>query len=203
MHALQGAGWGVCLPDEFVAYVLYAGTRSCALRPEVTFRWGYAAVIDPTQKEPVMSESEQNPYQAPTASAAAGAQGDAPEKVRAVGKAQRLVNFAILLYLLLIPINIFANITMAASNGESIGALIMLLLVGVAALGIVVFILVAVAMLANAMHGPVMAVLYCVAMLIPCVGLILLVVLNARATNYLKKHGVKVGLLGADPRTLP
>lgn len=34
--------------------------------------------------------------------------------------------------------------------------------------------------------------------LIPCVGLIVLLIINAKATNVLKKHGIPVGLLGAD-----
>ena len=52
-------------------------------------------------------------------------------------------------------------------------------------------------------HGVGNAIIYCIAMLIPCIGLILLVFLNSRATNYLKRHGVKVGLMGADLSTLP
>ncbi len=38
-----------------------------------------------------------------------------------------------------------------------------------------------------------------VLLLIPCVGLIALLVLNSQATSELKKAGLRVGLLGADP----
>ncbi len=33
--------------------------------------------------------------------------------------------------------------------------------------------------------------------LIPCIGLIVLLIINAKATNILKAHGIRVGLLGA------
>ena len=116
-----------------------------------------------------------------------------------MAKAQRLVNLAILFYLFLIPINIASNVISERTNGESIVPLLVLPIL----LAVLVFVLIAVGRLAYALHGVGNAIFYCIAMLIPCIGLILLVFLNSRATNYLKRHGVKVGLMGADLSTLP
>ena len=146
-----------------------------------------------------MTTPDQNPFQAPTSSLSKSPEVDPVEKVTAVAKAQRLVNLALLFYICLIPLNIFSNVLAMQTNGESIVPL----LVAPIALGVLVFVLIAVGKLAYTLHGTGNAIFYCVVMLIPCVGLILLVVLNARATNYLKQHGVKVGLMGADLSTLP
>jgi hypothetical protein len=39
--------------------------------------------------------------------------------------------------------------------------------------------------------------------LVPLVGLIVLLIINNKATNTLRQHGIKVGLMGADPRQIP
>jgi hypothetical protein len=39
--------------------------------------------------------------------------------------------------------------------------------------------------------------------LIPVVGLIVLLVINGKATNVLRRHGIRVGLMGADPGQIP
>jgi hypothetical protein len=39
--------------------------------------------------------------------------------------------------------------------------------------------------------------------LVPLVGLIVLLIVNSRATRVMRNHGIKVGLLGADPATIP
>jgi hypothetical protein len=39
--------------------------------------------------------------------------------------------------------------------------------------------------------------------LVPLLGLIILLVLNGKATNILRLHGIRVGLLGADPSKIP
>ncbi|MCC6907597.1 MAG: hypothetical protein IT430_06635 [Phycisphaerales bacterium] len=45
-------------------------------------------------------------------------------------------------------------------------------------------------------------ILYCIGLLLPLISLIILVVLNQRATSILKAHGIPVGLMGARiPRT--
>ena len=154
--------------------------------------------LNQTTLEIVMTSPEQNPYQAPMNSTRP-VDTDPVDKVTAVAKAQRLVNLAILFYLFLIPINIASNVIAVRTNGESIFPLLVLPI----ALAVIIFVLIAVGRLAYALHGVGNTIFYCITMLIPCVGLILLVFLNSRATNYLKRHGVKVGLMGADLSTLP
>ena len=158
----------------------------------------YFAGLNQIRLEIVMTSPEQNPYQAPISSARP-VDADSADMVTAVAKAQRLVNLAILFYLFLIPINIASNVIAVQTNGESIFPLLVLPI----ALAVIIFVLIAVGRLAYALHGVGNTIFYCITMLIPCVGLILLVFLNSRATNYLKRHGVKVGLMGADLSTLP
>ncbi len=63
---------------------------------------------------------------------------------------------------------------------------------------VVVFIIYAVARLASALRYPVWAtVLYCIAVIIPCVGLICMVILAVQASKILKAAGVRIGLMGA------
>ncbi len=146
--------------------------------------------------------SQHNPYQAPLSSSTVPAPPrDSSAKIRAVGKAQRLVNNGILMYLLLIAMSVTSEFALVADRhfGQSIVSAMFPLI----ALAIFIFLLVAVGRLAHALHGIGNAVIYCLCLLIPCVGLIPLLFLNARATRYLKKNGVKVGLLGAKVSSLP
>jgi hypothetical protein len=39
--------------------------------------------------------------------------------------------------------------------------------------------------------------------LVPLVGLLVLLAVNNKATTILRSHGLKVGLLGADPKQIP
>jgi hypothetical protein len=52
-------------------------------------------------------------------------------------------------------------------------------------------------LLAWELRGPVAAVVFGAATVIPCVGLVVLTLVNGYATTELKKHGLKVGLFGA------
>jgi len=146
-----------------------------------------------------MTSPEQNPFQSPASSSTALPNQEPTGKVAAVAKAQRLVNFAILCYICLIPLNMVSSVAASQANGDSILPLLIIPIF----LGVLAFILFAVGKLAYALHGIGNAILYCLAMLIPCLGLILLVFLNARGSKYLKQHGVKIGLMGANLRTLP
>ena len=146
-----------------------------------------------------MNSTEHNPFQAPSAATSAQPLGVSLEKIHSVAKAQRLVNLAILFYLLFIGFNFITNISVSNENADSPLPFLILPL----ALGVLIFTMIAVGKLAHALHGTGNAVIYCLAMLIPCVGLILLFFLNSRASALLKQYGVKIGFLGADLRTLP
>jgi hypothetical protein len=58
-------------------------------------------------------------------------------------------------------------------------------------------------MLASKVYDSVVTVvLLALLMLVPCLGLIGLLVVNQKATNVLKKNGITVGLFGADPNSI-
>lgn len=57
-------------------------------------------------------------------------------------------------------------------------------------------------LMSNELFGPAVATLLALLTLLGCVGIIALVVVNQVATNKLKAAGVRVGFLGADPRTI-
>ena len=57
--------------------------------------------------------------------------------------------------------------------------------------------------LAVRVYGTGLGVLYGILALVPCVGLIVLLVINGKATSTLRANGVKVGLLGANLAQLP
>lgn len=53
-------------------------------------------------------------------------------------------------------------------------------------------------MLAMEIHGPGMGVLFGFLTLIPCMGLLILVILNQQAVAVLTRHGISVGFMGAN-----
>ena len=77
------------------------------------------------------------------------------------------------------------------------------LFVGLASMAASVAGTVFVFMLALRLYSTATGVVLGVLTLIPCVGLIVLLVVNSRATAFLQRHGVKVGLLGARMRDVP
>jgi hypothetical protein len=53
-------------------------------------------------------------------------------------------------------------------------------------------------LLATKVYSQGLGILFGILTLIPCVGLIVLLIINAKATAVLKDHGIRVGLLGAN-----
>ena len=147
-----------------------------------------------------MSES-QNPYQAPLQEIEP--QPEEPQDIKetliAVGRAQRLVNIGILLYLLLMVGTIIYG---RFVSPNSIAAEFYPILITLILFVVLMFEVYAVARLAYALHGVGNAIIYSAAMLIPCMGLMLLLFLSSRATQLLRRHEIKVGLLGANPDSL-
>lgn len=107
-------------------------------------------------------------------------------KLRAVASAQRRV---VLLFLLAILANVGLR-TLAEVGGAAGGVLVLL-----AALALVVALVVSVYRLARALDAGVPW-LWAAASWLSCLGLVLILILNARATALLKRSGVKVGFLG-------
>ncbi len=51
---------------------------------------------------------------------------------------------------------------------------------------------------ANVYNSVILGIVLGIFLLVPCLNFLILLVINQRATMYLKEHGFKVGLLGAD-----
>lgn len=110
--------------------------------------------------------------------------------LRLIAQRQRTLMFCILFYIiaLLLQFIIPGNAKMVASA------------VGLAA---IVTAAVFLFMLAITLYGTGTGVVLGILTLIPCVGLIILLVVNNNATNTLSRHGIKVGLMGANLRQFP
>ena len=129
-----------------------------------------------------------NPYLPP--------QNDAPavipfadrERLRDIATYQRNINLVILAYF-------GAGILPQMLNQTAAGQII----VGLFALGVIIAGAACAVMMARALYNTGIAVLSGILLLIPCVGLLTLLVLNNRATARLSAAGLKVGLLGAAP----
>ncbi|MCL4195006.1 MAG: hypothetical protein KJZ87_24915 [Thermoguttaceae bacterium] len=132
-----------------------------------------------------------NPYQSPlTEPRAVGIRSGNPADLRNVARYQKGVLVCILVYILLIVSQFLIP--------ESLRPLLM---IGAGAVGIAgtVFVF----MLAIAMHSVGVGILLGLLTLLPCIGLITLLVVNGQATNVLRQNGIRVGLLGADMSQLP
>jgi hypothetical protein len=110
--------------------------------------------------------------------------------LRTIALRQRAVMYCILAYLLLVVCQF------ALPPG-------LRWILGLAALAVSVAAAVFVFMLALAVYNTGTGVVLGILTLIPIVGLIVLLVINSRATNILRRHGIRVGLMGADPSTIP
>jgi hypothetical protein len=74
---------------------------------------------------------------------------------------------------------------------------------GLLALAVSVAAAVFVFMLALSVYNTAAGVILGILTLVPLVGLFILLIINARATKILRQHGIRVGLMGADPRQIP
>ena len=132
-----------------------------------------------------------NPYESPQfVSPAAAVAPDEREKLRRVARFQQWVLYA-LLGQILIYVMVFV-LQGAGFYGAS--QLVSLLFFPLA-----VFSMAAVFLLGKELLHIVVAVICTVLMIAPCISLLVLLVINGRATRLLQQHGVKVGLMGANP----
>jgi hypothetical protein len=121
--------------------------------------------------------SDNNPYQSPKSRVADVVDGD----IEAIAAGQKLVIYAILVYFL------------AAASRLAIGPLAVLLFL--AALGLAIA---GILKLGAGMGFSTLTKVVCVVlMFVPLGGLIMLLVLNSKATTRLRAAGWRVGLLGA------
>lgn len=116
----------------------------------------------------------------------------ARESVRRVARYQRYVIFALLA-------NILANIiAFATLSGDAA----IRVAVTVLALGAMVFAMIAIFLLAKELINTGVAVLCAILMIAPCISLIVLLVVNQKATSYLQRNGIRVGFFGTNPDTI-
>ena len=77
------------------------------------------------------------------------------------------------------------------------------LIVSIAVLALGVTAAVFVFILAMAVYSNGVGILLGILTLIPLIGLFVLLTVNGKATTILRAHGIKVGLMGADPAQIP
>lgn len=115
-----------------------------------------------------------------------------PEYLRQVARAQKGIIFCILGQFALIPLNI------ALQSMQPDSALVPALVLGLVYLAVAITATVFMFMLALKVFSTGVGVVLGILTLIPCIGLIVLLVINQKATSILTNAGVRVGLLGAN-----
>jgi hypothetical protein len=130
--------------------------------------------------------SMENPYRAPEAEIrVVGVKSGRREDLKSVAQAQKILLICILIQIVaaiarfLVPQNVLIFV---------LGAMVLASLVAT----VFVFIL------AMRVYSTGIGILLSILTLVPCLGLIILLVVNQKATTILTQNGYKVGLLGAD-----
>jgi hypothetical protein len=110
--------------------------------------------------------------------------------LRVIAVRQKAVIYSVLGYVVLI-IGLI-------SLSDELGAV-----AGFLAIGVMLIAAVFVFMLSMTVYNPVMGIVLGILTLIPLVGLVVLAIINSKATNILRENGIHVGLMGADSRQIP
>lgn len=130
-----------------------------------------------------------NPYQSPKSDAdsptALGVKSGLRADVRSVAVYQKGLLVCILIYIIAVICQFALPENMRIFLGLGV------LLVGL--VGAVYVIL-----LAMKIYHPVIGVVLGILTMVPCLGLLLLLLINSRATEILKRNGISVGLMGAN-----
>ena len=139
-----------------------------------------------------MTTDIQNPYSTPQSRVTSETAEDL--RLEKIASGQRLVIRSILLYFTVIGLQ-FASAAIPADSGLLLAVLGLFLAAG---LGTIVLGLLGIWRLATGLgHHPVIVFMLLIVMMLPLIGLLALLSLNARATTELRKGGYRVGLLGA------
>lgn len=126
-----------------------------------------------------------NPYQSPMTDVhATGVRSGKREDLKSVAMYQKGILVCILIYIIAMVCQFAIPLQLR-----------MLLGLGIVALGLAgtAFVF----LLAMKVYHPAVGVLLGILTLIPCLGLLVLLMVNGKATSILKQNGIKVGLLGA------
>ncbi|MDG2383676.1 MAG: hypothetical protein P8N76_18535 [Pirellulaceae bacterium] len=129
----------------------------------------------------------ENPFQSPDSpSPAVGVISGSHDDLRKVAKFQKGVLVCILIQLVVV----FICLIVLPSE-------LVIIALGISSIvGIVSAVFVF--LLSVQVYGVALGIVFGVGCLLPCIGLISLLVVNGKATAVLKQNGIKVGLLGAD-----
>jgi hypothetical protein len=140
---------------------------------------------------------DDNPYRSPTTVHAPiatqvgdGNRSRTGPELRAIASAQRFIIYAILGYLILVVVMVILR-PRDVPGVDFIAGIVGL---GTAICGLIGIVRLA----ANLYRSTLVGILNGLAMFLPFIGLLVLAMVNARATRVLKKHGIRVGLLGAN-----
>lgn len=128
----------------------------------------------------------ENPYQAPSSPtrSVVGVLSGTREDLRSVATYQKGIIVCILIYLI-------AVITQFVLPAE------LRLFLGLAMLALGITATVFVFLLSIKVYSVGLGILFAFLTMVPCIGLVMLLVINAKATGILRQNGIKVGLLGA------
>jgi hypothetical protein len=144
-----------------------------------------------------MSDMDDNPFRAPESDLRVeGVLSGTREDLRSVAGYQRWVTLCILVYLCVIIGRVATVMNKIAIPPVLEIGLAIALLASVLAGMVFVF------LLSAKVYGTVQGLLLAFCTLIPCIGLLVLLRINAKATSVLKANGIKVGLLGANPANI-
>lgn len=131
-----------------------------------------------------------NPFEAPASnSRAVGVISGSRQDLIKVARYQKGILFCILIYFLAVV----GQFALPPQLRQLLGF-------GVLAVGLVAAVFTI--LLAMKTHGPVLGILMGILCLVPLLGLLILLLVNQKATTVLQSNGIKVGLLGADLGTL-
>lgn len=126
-----------------------------------------------------------NPYQSPTADMqAVGVKSGKRVDVRSVAACQKGILVCILINMILFGC-VFA--VQSDVRNAFVWGIIACNIVGT----------ISVFLLAMKVYHPIVGVVLGIITLVPCIGLLVLVQVNSKATNILQANGIKVGLMGA------
>jgi hypothetical protein len=134
---------------------------------------------------------DENPYSPPrTTDRVVGVKSGRREDLKAVAVAQKSILICILLYILCICGQLVLARSQQTANYS--------IYIGVVALVVVLVATVSVFLLAIRVYSVASGILLGIGTLIPCLGLLILLMINGKATKIMRENGHHVGLLGAD-----
>ena len=133
--------------------------------------------------------SETNPYQTPEA--AFNQEGIDLEKVKKIATGQKLIIYAIFIHMLLITINI------VLVRYGIIESTIYIVIVAGRFFALLLSIIGVIKLTSALGNSIIMKIIFIILLFLPLINLIVLLLLNSRATRKVQEAGYKVGLFGA------